>query len=277
MSPEFAASITDLMLGKLGISAPSTISLNQLTAPGQTEHAASLTRLDAVQGNPEPVIPDLVQSILDDTIPLSSSVINTFSLGTSRARRESESITVGSQPLSTGDLETGINEAALLLMILGTGGADPLTWTAKKDLVKEFLLVERFPVELGYAKSLRPFVAADMTLLATSIRATYDQLMGPALGPAAPPLPVPAPAAPAADAQASAAALAPDAVVAQIEAQDIDPSLVDPSLLDPSLQGQEFDPALQAVDPSLAQAVPGPQDIGVTAERVQVRRRYPIR
>lgn len=124
-----------------------------------TEHDASLTRLDAIQGETLTVQSVMVGDLLKDA-PQSIEYLNTTSLGRTRARRESESQAVGSPPLPDAFENSALGEAGLVLLLLGTGGAsNPDERQALKCHVEEWFNFERFP--WGWRKSPTVLTVAD--------------------------------------------------------------------------------------------------------------------
>jgi hypothetical protein len=155
------------MLGKLGVITNDTITdanlrldLEQTNAHGKTEHDASITRLDQIQGDTIPVQANLVQDFLDDTLPIAYPYLNSTSIGRTRVRRERESLRLGNPPLSNLFFASSQGEAGLILTIMGDDDGVITAENAEmrrapKDRVKAFLLEERFPTELGYKRSER--------------------------------------------------------------------------------------------------------------------------
>jgi hypothetical protein len=184
-SPEFAHTVTTGMLGKLGVlknifsDALLRIDLNATNAHNKTEHDASLSRLDANQGDAAVVRPNLVQEMLDDTVPESFNCLNTSSIGWTRARRQRESVKAGNPPLSDAFVVAGQGEAALMLLIMGDGDAvTPENGDARcapKERVQTFFDQERFPYELGFKVPARIVQADEVVPLSGGI-AKYEVL-----------------------------------------------------------------------------------------------------
>jgi Peroxidase, family 2 len=160
-----------IRLGYTDATATSTIAidLETLNTPGRTEHDASLTRLNAIQGNSLTVRPQLVQAMLDDTVPGNYPTLNTSSLGRTRVRRERGSIAAGSPPLNALGQNLAMGEAGLVLLFLGkpelVQRSSPDEKAASKETVKEWMDWERIPkgwrrsrLPLDQGVDLRPLV-----------------------------------------------------------------------------------------------------------------------
>ncbi|KAF2403478.1 Cloroperoxidase, partial [Trichodelitschia bisporula] len=93
------------------------IDLEDLNAHGLTEHDASLTRLDKIQGDTLRLQPHMLDNMLNDAGP--SPFLNTTSMGRTRARRERESLAAGSPILTSKAQGSCMIEAALVLVLLG--------------------------------------------------------------------------------------------------------------------------------------------------------------
>lgn len=165
LSPNFATNLTVGAFQHLGLLTDNAthddvvaIDLVALDAHDKTEHDASITRLDIIQGNNLVVQPSYVQNMLDDTVPDSYSFLNTSSLGRTRVRREKESIAVGSPPLMDNEVMFGLAlaEAGLVLLFLGLGddnSQSPDARSIPKGQAQEWFNYERFP--LGWMRSQR--------------------------------------------------------------------------------------------------------------------------
>jgi hypothetical protein len=164
-SPSFATNLTVGAFQRLGLLTGNAahddvvaIDLVALDAHDKTEHDASITRLDIIQGNNLVVQPSYVQNMLNDTSPGSYPSLNTSSLGRTRVRREKESIAVGSPPLTDNDVmfDLALAEAGLALLFLGLGDDDSQSPDARsipKGRAQEWFDYERFP--LGWMRSKR--------------------------------------------------------------------------------------------------------------------------
>ena len=151
IDPDFIRGFTQSTFTKLGVPLDGTINLVDTNNHGVTEHDASLTRLDAIQGQTLTVQTSMVGSLINDA-PQGIQYLNTTSLGRTRARRESESKAVGSPPLPDNFENLALGEAGLVLLLLGTGGAtNPDERQALKIHVQEWLTLEMFP--FGWQKS----------------------------------------------------------------------------------------------------------------------------
>ena len=159
LSPPFAAALTFNAFRELNLLAHSksatdlTLDLEDLNAHGKSEHDASLTRLNAIQGDTLNVNTTMVQQILDDATQAGQTWIDTRSMGRTRSRRDNESLAAGSPPLNSNDTTTCLNEAGLVILLIGVGGlpgdgGDTTVWDqrrAKVESVQEWLDFERFP------------------------------------------------------------------------------------------------------------------------------------
>jgi len=134
-----------------------TINLQDLNLHGKNEHDASMSRLDKIQGDTLRVQPDLVQKILDDTVPISYPYLNTSSIGRTRVRREKESCAAGSgEPNQKITIGPGVGEGALALIFIGEGVQDGSSDAAdrlivRKERLREWLDLEKIPV--GWRRS----------------------------------------------------------------------------------------------------------------------------
>ena len=159
IDPDFVLGFTQSAFTKLGVPLNGTIDLVDLDSHDVTEHDASITRLDAIQGETLTVQPAMVGDLLNDA-PNDIQYLNTTSLGRTRARRGSESQAVGSPPLSADFENLALGEAGLVLLLLGTGDAsNPDGMQAVKWQVKEWFDLERFPA--GFEKSATVLTVAD--------------------------------------------------------------------------------------------------------------------
>jgi len=182
-SPDFANTITTGMLTKLGVplNSEQRIDLDQTNAHGRTEHDASISRLDLIQGNNAIVNPSLVQRFLEDTIPLSALFLDTASVARTRLRRERESRQAGSPPLSQVFFDSAQGEAALILLImsndLGTVTSQNADYRqVPKNRVRMWLLDESFPEDLGFRIPRRQVQASDNAALVKRLTAWERRL-----------------------------------------------------------------------------------------------------
>ena len=151
IDPDFILGFTQAAFSALGVSVNGTINLVDLDAHDETEHDASITRLDKIQGETLTVQPSMVQDLLDDA-PKGISYLNTTSIGRTRARRNAESQALGSPPLPAGLAGNALGEAGLILLLFGQGSfADPDSLQAPKWMVQQWFEWEAFP--LGWEKS----------------------------------------------------------------------------------------------------------------------------
>jgi hypothetical protein len=159
IDPDFVLGFTQTAFTNLGVPLTGTIDLADLNDHGVTEHDASLTRLDNIQGETLLVKLSMVQDMINDA-PKNINYLNTTSLGRTRARRESESQAAGSPPLPAGFENLALGEAGLVLLLLGTGGeTNPDERQALKWQVIEWFALERFP--WGFQKSPTVLTVAD--------------------------------------------------------------------------------------------------------------------
>jgi hypothetical protein len=177
-SPDLASKTTDAMVAKLKApeNSSATFDLDDFAAHNQTEHDASLTRLDLIQGSTIDVNPGLVVKLLDDS---DLSWLNTSSVGRSRARREAESITIGSPKLSDAFTSFAQLEASFILLVFGVGGDQDMNVRgAPKEQVKLWLNEERFPIEKSYARSATVLTTDMQQGLIDGIKKYHDASVG---------------------------------------------------------------------------------------------------
>lgn len=176
MTPELSNHTTDAMVAKL--SSPKNtsafFSLADFAAHDFTEHDASLTRQDAIQGNVVDVIPGLVVLLMNDSV---NGWIDTDTIGKSRARRESESRAIGSPPLPERFTSFAQLEASFIPLVFGIGGdaSAPGSRYAPADQLKTWLYEERLPTELGYVRSPVPLTGDLQASLIAGIRDSHAQ------------------------------------------------------------------------------------------------------
>jgi len=139
--------------------------LSKLDLHNAIEHDASLTRNDFAQGDNYDMQLPLLQALLDDA---DGDYLTVASLAKSRARREQESLAVGSGvPLPVQATVLAFGESALLLQIMGKTINGELQ-AAKSD-VWTWFNEERLPD--GWKPPLLPVNLAGTTLIATQIQA----------------------------------------------------------------------------------------------------------
>jgi len=169
------------MLGKLGVltndsntDAQLRVDLEQTNAHGKTEHDASITRLDLIQGDNKHVQPSLVKEFLEDTIPMAYQYLNTSSIGRTRVRRERESIRLGNPPLSNLFFTSAQGEAALIVLIMSDDNG-PVTEDnadnrrVPKKRVQSWLANERFPTDEGFKRPSRQIQQPENGFIVQSI------------------------------------------------------------------------------------------------------------
>lgn len=148
-----ASGTTNAMVAKLGspFNSSSAFDLEDFSTHDHTEHDASLTRLDVLQGSNSDVAPGLVKLLMDDS---DTSYINAVSIGKSRIRRECESQAIGSPKLSTAFTAFAQLEASFIPLVFGTGGTtkNANNRNAPKTPVRVWLNEERFPSDHGYKR-----------------------------------------------------------------------------------------------------------------------------
>jgi hypothetical protein len=176
MTPGFANKTTNAMVAKLGSpkNTSSSFSLSDFAAHDFTEHDASLTRLDQLQGNVIDVQPSLVLLLIEDS---SSGWLNALSIGRSRARREAESRAIGSPPLSSAFTSFAQLESSFIPLVFGVGEVASMR-SAPAEQVKVWLHEERFPSELGYMRSQEPLTADLQSSLIAEIKMARDSFVG---------------------------------------------------------------------------------------------------
>jgi len=176
-SPDLASQTTNAMVSKLGAprNLSDTFSLGEFSSHDFTEHDASLTRDDVLQGDATDVDRGLVQKLIDDAkIPW----LNTTSIGRARARREAESVAAGSPKLSSAFVASGQLESSFLLLVFGVGGEDdPDARGAPKEQVKEWLDVECFPVNKGYNRSEMVLTSDLHDALTAGVKKYHDKFV----------------------------------------------------------------------------------------------------
>jgi hypothetical protein len=154
MSPDLASKTTNAMVNKLPnpLSESKSFNLDDFLAHDYTEHDASLTRADTIQGSVLDVDPGLVHLMLADS---SETWLSAESIGRSRVRRESESLAIGSPGLSSNFTHFAQLEASFIILVFGSGGdlGEIDTRVASKEQVRAWLNEERFPTEYGYDRS----------------------------------------------------------------------------------------------------------------------------
>lgn len=140
------------MVAKLGSpkNASATFDLSDFDAHDFTEHDASLTRLDRLQGDTTDVQPSLVELLLADS---ETGWVDAFSIGRSRARREAESRGIGSPRLSEAFVSFAQLEASFILLVFGVENGTGVVRRAEKEMVRKWLNEERFPVREGFVRS----------------------------------------------------------------------------------------------------------------------------
>ena len=163
------------MVAKLGIpkNESSSFSLADFAAHAFTEHDASLTRQDLLQGNVVDVQPGLVALLMKDG---ESGWLNSKTIGKSRARREAESRGIGSPALSEAFTSFAQLESSFIPLVFGVGGFEvPSMRSALADQVKMWLLEERLPTELGYVRSSMPLTREFQASLIAEIRDAHAE------------------------------------------------------------------------------------------------------
>jgi Peroxidase, family 2 len=177
--PDLASGTTNAMVAKLGSpkNSSAAFDLEDFASHSYTEHDASLTRLDILQGSVVDVNPGLVLKLLDDS---SLPWLNTSSVGRSRARREAESKAIGSPPLSDAFTHFAQLESSFILLVFGVGGdqnsIDKIG--APKDRLKEFLNEERFPINKGWQKSETVVTSDLQKAIIAGIQKYHDEFVG---------------------------------------------------------------------------------------------------
>jgi hypothetical protein len=175
MTPDFAIKTTNAMVAKLGSpkNMSATFSLADFAAHDFTEHDASLTRIDQLQGDVIDVQPSLVLLLVEDS---TTGWLNTASIGRSRARREAESRAIGSPPLSEAFTAFAQLESSFIPLVFGLGDLAS-TRSAPSEQVKVWLNEERFPSELGYVRSPKPLTIELQASLIDEIKEAHDSLI----------------------------------------------------------------------------------------------------
>lgn len=173
--PNLASTTTNAMVVKLGSpkNSSASFSLADFDAHNFTEHDASLTRLDIIQGSTSDVQPSMIDMLLNDS---SLSSLNISSIGYSRARREAESVSIGSPTLSDAFTSFAQLEASFILVVFGVGSANNTdAIAAPKTQVREWLNNEQFPTDQGFVKSQTTLTLDLQQSLIASIKEFHDQ------------------------------------------------------------------------------------------------------
>lgn len=143
---------TDAMVKKLGSpkNGSAAFDLEDFSSHDHTEHDASLTRLDTLQGCNSDVNPGLVKLLMDDS---TTNYLDTDSIGKTRARREFESVAIGSPKLLDAFTAFAQLESSFIPLVFGVNASiDPSDRRAPKRQLKEWLNEERFPVDVGFQR-----------------------------------------------------------------------------------------------------------------------------
>jgi hypothetical protein len=180
MTPDLAQKTTNAMVAKLGVpkNASASFNLQDFDAYNFTEHDASLTRLDLIQGSTIDVQPGLVDLLLLDS---ETAWLNASTIGRSRARREAESREIGSPRLSDAFTSFAQLESSFILLVFGVGGMEngtAYTRSAPKKQVQVWLDEERFPDSEGYVRSTQPLTVDLQSSLIAEIKQSHDSLVG---------------------------------------------------------------------------------------------------
>jgi hypothetical protein len=179
MSPDFASKTTDAMVGKLPSSVRNgtTFNLDNFVAHNYTEHDASLSRQDKIQGSTKDVDPGLVRLMLADS---PQPWLNAESIGRSRVRRENESQAIGSPSLSSDFVSFAQLEAAFIIVVFGVGGSesDVDMRVAPSEQVRQWFNEERFPIEAGYYRSQSPLTLDLQESIISTIGDWYKTFQG---------------------------------------------------------------------------------------------------
>ncbi|KAF2101137.1 Cloroperoxidase [Rhizodiscina lignyota] len=171
---DLASATTNAMVAKLGSpkNSSKSFTLEDFAAHDHTEHDASLTRLDLIQGSTIDVSPGLVKMLMDDA---PNNYLDAGSIGKTRARREFESVGIGSPKLSEAFTAFAQLESSFIPLVFGINAStDTNDRRAPKDQVKEWLNEERFPVNQGYKRSAEVITRALQTALIADIKASHD-------------------------------------------------------------------------------------------------------
>lgn len=149
-----------------------SVDLEGLNKPNVTEHHASLTRLDASEGDSLHLNPALFEALLADS---DNDYLNIASLGRSRARVEARS------PL--GPLKGNMNnQANLEAAAILTTFPDVSDWASEnyaslrssKNLLRVFFTEERLPTELGWETPVHKLTLQDLGPFSAAIEAAKN-------------------------------------------------------------------------------------------------------
>jgi len=166
------------MVAKLGSPKNSSIAfdLADFASHNHTEHDASLTRLDIIRGSISDIQPSMVDLLLADS---NTQYLNTSSIGYSRARREAESVAIGSPMLSAAFTSFAQLEASFILVVFGVGGLnDTDARDAPKSQIHDWLNNERFPTDYGYERSQTILTSDLQQSLINGIKSFHDEYAG---------------------------------------------------------------------------------------------------
>lgn len=183
---DLASGTTNAMVAKLGspTNTSSSFNLEDFASHDHTEHDASLTRLDVLQGSNSDIVPGLVKLLMDDS---DTGYINAPSIGKSRFRRECESQAIGSPKLSSAFTAFAQLEASFIPLVFGTGGTtkNANNRNAPKTPVRVWLNEERFPSDHGYkrpstvlTKDLQSAVIAGIKFYHDMYESAVEQIAG---------------------------------------------------------------------------------------------------
>jgi len=166
----FAEQLATNALSTVGSSKDATaINLSDLNKHDIIEHDASLTRLDAKQGDNHSVQRALLDALIADAGP-NATYITVESLAKTRSRRETESKAAGSPGLGAKANTLAYGETALLLQALSHlqgSGQKPGNWAAPVEAVRVWMGDERLPK--GYKAPQSPISFASTGVLATQV------------------------------------------------------------------------------------------------------------
>jgi len=176
--PSLASGTTNAMVAKLGSPENGSIAfdLSDFASHNHTEHDASLTRLDIIQGSIIDTQPSMVDFLLADS---NTQDLNTSSIGYSRARREAESVAIGSPMLSEAFTAFAQLEASFILLVFGIGAVNNTDARgAPKAQVHYWLNNERFPTDHGYVRSQTVLTSDLQRSLIGGIKRFHDEYAG---------------------------------------------------------------------------------------------------
>jgi hypothetical protein len=158
-----------------------TIKLEDLNTPGVVEHRASITRLDAEQGDSAGLDAERLALFLDDAVD------GAFTVGTMGATRVRVEKLTPPPALGAGELSASLGEAALILLTMTDGPIPDVVEgdisadlyaaiSAPAERVAAWMSEERFPTELGWKPATRVVELADLSPITQLVTEAQKEL-----------------------------------------------------------------------------------------------------